>query len=229
MGVPSRANLAAVEKKGSLRISDGRVCLLLQLLRGSPLYASYTRLIAVESDPSLAMLPASIASSFVGEARPSLLRTHRKLLTVAVGLLFFLFTSSYHYHHRQAAPDLPRPTYHSSYTSSAALLARPPATLPRAVLGDDGTNFTTFLDAHFPLDTPLPHIWLTLAEGSWVSQGTLALQSFVDQLNRERVLLGRKETALVTLCMDEECVKFAARNGMYAFGGFQFNRPEKAS
>lgn len=102
--------------------------------------------------------------------------------------------------------------------------------IPKAFLGKDGTLFRTYLEHHFPLTNPSqPHIWLTLADGHWATTGTHALHTFVNRLNLERKAKGKKETALVVLCMDETCVRNAEERGMYAFGGFVWNRPEKVS
>lgn len=105
--------------------------------------------------------------------------------------------------------------------------------LSRAILAKDGTTFSTYLTTHFPLSSatsPTPHLWLTLADGHWATTGTLALHTFVQRLNRERKAAGRgdrRETRLVVLCLDEACVRNCEERGMWAYGGYQFTRPDK--
>ncbi|BGP38689.1 hypothetical protein JCM10449v2_002624 [Rhodotorula kratochvilovae] len=106
-----------------------------------------------------------------------------------------------------------------------------PSRLPRATLGGD-LSFSDYLDAHFPrsVTTTQPHIWITLADGLFSRTGAANLDTFVEQLNAERRAKygSRKpETRLVTLCLDEACVDECARRGMYAYGGFERERPEQ--
>lgn len=109
------------------------------------------------------------------------------------------------------------------------------STTPRTLLAEDGTALTTFLDSHFPRPgssrSPAPHIWLTLSDAYWARTGVLALQTFTERLNTEREASGRskdgRQTKLVVLCLDEECMQVAQDKNMYAYGGFMFSRPPK--
>ncbi|GAA5898452.1 hypothetical protein JCM5296_000436 [Sporobolomyces johnsonii] len=104
---------------------------------------------------------------------------------------------------------------------------------PKASYGVN-VSFTDYLEAHFPLSTTFehrrPHIWITLADSLFARTGAANLHQFVNQLNVERrVKYGwrTKETRLVTLCLDEECVEECGRRGMYAYGGFEQHRPRQ--
>lgn len=108
--------------------------------------------------------------------------------------------------------------------------------VPRATLSKDGLSLTDYLEHHFPIPTsssatPATHVWLTLASASFLRSGAFALHTFAEQLSKERIASGRekhgRQTAVVTLCLDEGCVKEASERGMYAYGGFMWNRPEK--
>ncbi|ORY66788.1 hypothetical protein BCR35DRAFT_354835 [Leucosporidium creatinivorum] len=105
--------------------------------------------------------------------------------------------------------------------------------LSKTLLAKDGTTFTSYLDYHFPLTSPsqpAPHLWLTLSDGHWATTGTHALHTFVQRLNSEREAAGRgdgRRTELVVLCLDEGCVRNCEERGVYAYGGYQFTRPEK--
>ncbi|KAJ8295936.1 hypothetical protein OF846_001270 [Rhodotorula toruloides] len=107
---------------------------------------------------------------------------------------------------------------------------RPSSKLPRAIYGTNIT-FTDFLNTHFPLSDPQPpHIWITLADELFAETGAANLQTFVDQLNAERrhKYKGKKrETRLVTLCLEDGCVEECARRGMYAYGGYEKTRPKQ--
>lgn len=107
---------------------------------------------------------------------------------------------------------------------------RPSSRLPRAIYGSNVT-FTEYLDTHFPLsEARPPHIWITLADELFAETGAANLQTFVDQLNQERrhKHQGKKrETRLVTLCLDDGCVEECARRGMYAYGGYEKTRPKQ--
>lgn len=107
---------------------------------------------------------------------------------------------------------------------------RPSSKLPRAIYGTNIT-FTDFLNTHFPLSDPQPpHIWITLADELFAETGAANLQTFVDQLNAERrhQYKGKKrETRLVTLCLEDGCVEECARRGMYAYGGYEKTRPKQ--
>lgn len=109
---------------------------------------------------------------------------------------------------------------------------QPPSKLAKAILAKDGTSFTSYLNHHFPLTSTAPHLWLTLSDGHWATSGTHALHTFVQRLNKERAAASRgdgRETKLVVLCLDETCVRNSEERGMYAYGGFMWNRPEKVS
>ncbi|KAK4048945.1 hypothetical protein OIV83_004501 [Microbotryomycetes sp. JL201] len=110
--------------------------------------------------------------------------------------------------------------------------------LARAVMANGGQpSLTEYLDSHFPVSTHTgqssTHVWLTLSDGHWMTTGTHALHTFAQRLNRERRAVysntQTRDTALVALCIDEQCVRNAEERGMYAYGGFQFTRPEKVS
>jgi hypothetical protein len=101
--------------------------------------------------------------------------------------------------------------------------------LPRAIHGDK-IDFTTYLNHHFPPDSPdSPHIWITLADEVFARTGAANLYHFVQQLNSERRAKyegKKKDTQVVTLCLDEKCVEESERRGMFAYGGFERTRPE---
>ncbi|KAM0787275.1 hypothetical protein ACM66B_006508 [Microbotryomycetes sp. NB124-2] len=122
---------------------------------------------------------------------------------------------------------------------------QPSTTMARAVMATGGQpSLTEYLDSHFPLNddgNAAHHVWLTLSDGHWMTTGTHALHTFAQQLNKERTAAyassststrgGKdnhvKDTAVVALCIDEQCVRNAEDRGMYAYGGYQFTRPEK--
>ncbi|KAM0749036.1 hypothetical protein T439DRAFT_327527 [Meredithblackwellia eburnea MCA 4105] len=119
--------------------------------------------------------------------------------------------------------------------------------LPRAVLGNDNTTFTQYLDARWPEivspedaassfrsdggTSPLPpHIWITLAGPTYVDTGLANLVAFVSQLNQERAIKygkNTRETVLITLCLDEKCVKMCAERNFYCWGGYEYKRPKQ--
>ena len=81
-----------------------------------------------------------------------------------------------------------------------------------------------------------------MADARWARTGSAAMHAFLEQLNAERrVRYGRrtggaKETRLVVLCLDEECIDVVGQyknaygkdaGGGYAYGGYLHNRPEK--
>lgn len=78
-----------------------------------------------------------------------------------------------------------------------------------------------------------PHIWLTLSDSYWAETGVLALHTFVERLNVERRAAGRdkdgRETKLVVLCLNEECMRTCEAKGLWAYGGFIWSRPPKVS
>jgi len=110
---------------------------------------------------------------------------------------------------------------------------------------DPSKTLTQFIDSHFGSpDLPQneqPYIWLTMADALWAREaGTQALHAFVEQLNSERrAKYGKsaRETKLVVLCLDEECIDIVGKYkdeygravGGYAYGGFMWSRPEKVS
>ncbi|BGP14650.1 hypothetical protein JCM10213v2_002599 [Rhodosporidiobolus nylandii] len=104
--------------------------------------------------------------------------------------------------------------------------------LPRAVRGDK-LSFTDYLDYHFPLSSApseVPHIWISLADIVFAKTGAAVMHNFVQQLNEEREAKyggAKRETRLVVLCLDEECVEECDRRGIWAYGGFERTRPEQ--
>ncbi|GAA6002103.1 hypothetical protein JCM10207_003075 [Rhodosporidiobolus poonsookiae] len=105
----------------------------------------------------------------------------------------------------------------------------PSPSLPRAVYGDNIT-FSAYLTHHFPSNPSAPHLWITLADGYFAATGTANLEHFVRQLNDERRAKygGKKrETRLVVLCLDVDCLMECDRRGMFAYGGFERTRPEQ--
>ena len=110
---------------------------------------------------------------------------------------------------------------------------------------DPSKTLTQYLDSHFGSPTlpqnEQPFIWLTMADALWAREaGTQTLHAFVQQLNSERrAKYGSsvRETRLVVLCLDEECVdivgkykdEYGRAAGGYAYGGFIWSRPEKVS
>ena len=72
------------------------------------------------------------------------------------------------------------------------------------------------------------YVWLTLADDRWLDQGTTTMARFVDQLNDEHAKLPpeqRRHTALVTLCLNDECVAKCDEHDLYCYGGFEHTRP----
>ncbi|BGO91215.1 hypothetical protein BJY59DRAFT_713486 [Rhodotorula toruloides] len=118
--------------------------------------------------------------------------------------------------------------------------------LAGASSNNPSVSLSSFLDSHFgPPDLPpreQPHVWLTMADATWARTGTAALHTFVERLNVERrARYGRRkdgvrDTKLVVMCLDEECVETVAKykdaygrgtGGGYAYAGFMHNRPEQ--
>ncbi|KAM0748571.1 hypothetical protein T439DRAFT_358457 [Meredithblackwellia eburnea MCA 4105] len=62
------------------------------------------------------------------------------------------------------------------------------------------TTFPQFVRRHVPAQTRL---WITLSSAEFVDTGTASLQVFIKRLNQERDDL--QKTALVILCLDDEC------------------------
>lgn len=132
--------------------------------------------------------------------------------------------------------------------------ARPPATtsvtarakeLPRVVDRPDVT-ISEYLDARFsnvpegaeamttmPDGSQLgPHVWITMADKSWVLSGAYGMHKFVETLNDERaVKYGQiaRRTVLVTLCLDRVCLAECGNLGMYCFGGHTWTKPPLVS
>ncbi|GAA5982235.1 hypothetical protein JCM10908_004795 [Rhodotorula pacifica] len=104
-------------------------------------------------------------------------------------------------------------------------------------------SLRSYLDSHFGPPTSSPyHVWITMADSGWARTGTAAMHAFLEQLNAERRVRysrregGVKETRLVVLCLDEDCVEIVKRykdaygkdaGGGYAYGGYLHNRPEE--
>ncbi|GAA5855412.1 hypothetical protein JCM8547_007816 [Rhodosporidiobolus lusitaniae] len=179
-------------------------------------------------------LPASTAALFAPESRRS-----RKPAVVAALAVTFLFFFSLSSRSSSPPPADPEEAWVAHRRATAKSLFRadwrfddPP--LPRAVHGDN-LSFTEYLDYHFPLSMfsslgDEPYVWITLADRLFAATGAANMDVFVRQLNEERrVKYGgrKKETRLVTLCLDRECVEECDRRGMYAYGGFERTRPEQ--
>ncbi|GEM07604.1 salivary gland secretion 1 [Rhodotorula toruloides] len=107
-------------------------------------------------------------------------------------------------------------------------------------------SLSSFLESHFgPPTLPRrqqPHVWLTMADATWARTGTAALHTFVERLNVERrARYGRskdgvRDTKLVVMCLDEECVETVSKykdaygrntGGGYAYAGYMHNRPQQ--
>lgn len=87
-------------------------------------------------------------------------------------------------------------------------------------------TFPEFLEKRFPLSAPnSPHIWMTLGGDNWETQ-IHSQQLFVDELNAARSLEKEKRTEIVVLCIDRQCMNYCEKNRIYAWGGYEFNRPE---
>ncbi|GAA5969901.1 hypothetical protein JCM11641_008079 [Rhodosporidiobolus odoratus] len=120
---------------------------------------------------------------------------------------------------------------HRTGTSRSLFAKWLPPPLPRAVRGDHIT-FNEYLDYHFPstLIAEAPHVWVTLADVVFAKTGAAVMHHFVQQLNQERAVKyggEKRETRLVTLCLDEQCVEECERREMFAYGGFERTRPEQ--
>ncbi|BGP31664.1 hypothetical protein JCM10296v2_003438 [Rhodotorula toruloides] len=143
---------------------------------------------------------------------------------------------------RVAAQRSPRPTANDG--TPRAGLFKP---LAGASSNNPSISLSSFLESHFgPPNLPpreQPHVWITMADATWARTGTAALHTFVERLNVERrARYGRRkdgvrDTKLVVMCLDEECVETVARykdaygrdtGGGYAYAGFMHNRPEQA-
>ncbi|GAA5855419.1 hypothetical protein JCM8547_007819 [Rhodosporidiobolus lusitaniae] len=170
-----------------------------------------------------ASLPASPGGSPRGEWRPR--RPAVLFAAIAATLLLIIGLSSSRAEETWVAG---RTTGQTSMLRTSSW--RKPR-FPRAVLGED-ISFTDYLDAHFPVSSSgdEPYVWITLADRLFAATGAANMDVFVRQLNEERrVKYGgrKKETRLVTLCLDRECVEECDRRGMYAYGGFERTRPEQ--
>lgn len=114
---------------------------------------------------------------------------------------------------------------------------------PLAGSAEPSVSLRSYLNSHFgPSSSSRYHVWVTMADAGWARTGSAAMHAFIEQLNAERrVRYGRrtggaKETRLVVLCLDEECIDVVGRyknaygtdaGGGYAYGGYLHNRPEK--
>lgn len=120
--------------------------------------------------------------------------------------------------------------------------------LAGASSNNPSVSLSSYLESHFgPPTLPAreqPHVWLTMADATWARTGTAALHTFVERLNVERrARYGRREggvrdTTLVVMCLDEECVETVGKykdaygrdtGGGYAYAGFMHNRPHQVS
>lgn len=114
---------------------------------------------------------------------------------------------------------------------------------PLAGSTEPSVSLRAYLDSQFgPPSSSRYHVWITMADARWARTGSAAMHAFLEQLNAERrVRYGRrtggaKETRLVVLCLDEECIDVVGQyknaygkdaGGGYAYGGYLHNRPEK--
>ena len=108
-----------------------------------------------------------------------------------------------------------------------------------SAFASDGRNetFTHFLDARWPRTPAVaPHIWLTISSKEYINEGTASLGVFVERLNVERsAALARegggwgksRETVLVVLCLDDECLQRCENRGLWCYGGYRWTRPEQ--
>ena len=99
-------------------------------------------------------------------------------------------------------------------------------------------TLTQYIDSHFPRDLPesqTPHLWITLADHEFAATGTANLDIFFKQLNVERKdYYARKrrdvrDSVIVTICLDEGCVKECFERDMYCYEGFESRRPPEVS
>lgn len=185
--------------------------------------------------------PSSIRSDGVALLGRLMSPRAHKLLTVltVIGLIAFFNSKPSHSTLKFTFPRTPH------IPQSPPTLSPPPTSLPRSITGQD-ESLSSFLDARFPLVPDLaetltvmpdgsqmgPHLWITMADRSWVKTGALALHTFVQALNRERSLrYGPKtrETVVVTLCLEKWCLEECENQGMYCYGGFTFSKPPLVS
>lgn len=203
------------------------------------------------SSPGNTSLAAEDYSPPVRHVKVPMSRSRKVLLSLAlVGALVV------------SAPFILRLDAHTSaYTSEraaswASLSATPsepkeaPDGTPRAGLfaplagsTEPSVSLRAYFDSHFGRPSSSRyHVWVTMADAGWARTGSAAMHSFVEQLNAERRVRygqrtgGVKETRLVVLCLDEECIDVVGRyknaygedaGGGYAYGGYLHNRPEK--
>ncbi|KAK4053296.1 hypothetical protein OIO90_003908 [Microbotryomycetes sp. JL221] len=141
----------------------------------------------------------------------------------------------FHHQQQQQQADVKQGSTHQDKHDTNHQSSSTTTTMAKAILANGGQpTLTEFLDAHFPQsqdqDDAGYHVWLTLSDGHWMTTGTHALHTFTTRLNSERRAQYKqtKTTALVALCIDEQCVRNAQDRGMYAYGGYQFTRPDKS-
>jgi hypothetical protein len=110
--------------------------------------------------------------------------------------------------------------------------------LPKVARSSSNLTFTSYLNAHFPLDLDLidsPHVWISLADYDFTGTGAANLDVFFKQLNVERrAFEGRagrrvRDSVLVTLCLDEGCAEECEKRDMYCYEGFERTRPGMVS
>lgn len=189
------------------------------------------------SSPTSPLSPWPEMSLFTRLMSPTAHKVLTLITCAALALYFSLPPSHNHltlaYPRRPLAPSpAPPPTAPTS----------PP---PRAVVGR-GLSLTDYLDARFARAPELaetmaampdgsrlgPHVWITMADGKWARSGARALDVFVARLNgerRERYGDRMRETVLVTLCLDGECIEECENSGMYCYEGYTYNRPPLVS
>jgi len=81
---------------------------------------------------------------------------------------------------------------------------------------------------------PGPHVWLTVGNGSTVEGPTAGQALFFDRLNAETVAtngLRTRQSALVVLCADDDCLAGCEERGLWCYGGSRLagQKPTKVS
>lgn len=99
-------------------------------------------------------------------------------------------------------------------------------------------TLTEYINSHFPLHLPeskTPHLWITLADQEFAATGTANHDVFFKQLNIERrdyyERKGKtvRDSVIVTICLDEGCVKECFERDMYCYEGIESRRPPEVS
>lgn len=73
----------------------------------------------------------------------------------------------------------------------------------------------------------VPIYRLTLAGGGWEEE-IAGQQLFIDEMNLERYGADRtaRMTEIVVLCGSTDCIEYCAKKKIWAYGGYQYNKPE---